>query len=69
MFLDSFLAHTLFWHFALSRDADFSFMIGSIIAMLLMDKLGRKVLLLWSFFGMVNSSLTDLVIEIPFMYN
>ncbi|XP_022732140.1 probable plastidic glucose transporter 2 isoform X3 [Durio zibethinus] len=28
---------------------------GSIIAMLLMDKLGRKVLLLWSFFGMTIS--------------
>ncbi|MBA0752568.1 hypothetical protein Gogos_001391 [Gossypium gossypioides] len=28
---------------------------GSIIAMLLMDKLGRKMLLLWSFFGMAIS--------------
>ncbi|KAL4278552.1 hypothetical protein GQ457_03G046310 [Hibiscus cannabinus] len=28
---------------------------GSIIAMLLMDKLGRKLLLLWSFFGMAMS--------------
>ncbi|XVE98148.1 hypothetical protein REPUB_Repub03eG0080500 [Reevesia pubescens] len=28
---------------------------GSIVAMLLMDKLGRKVLLLWSFFGMTIS--------------
>lgn len=27
--------------------------VGSIIAMTLMDRLGRKVLLLWSFFGMV----------------
>ncbi|KAG4197460.1 hypothetical protein ERO13_A05G024400v2 [Gossypium hirsutum] len=28
---------------------------GSIVAMLLMDKLGRKLLLLWSFFGMTMS--------------
>uniref|UniRef100_A0A6N2KNH2 Major facilitator superfamily (MFS) profile domain-containing protein n=1 Tax=Salix viminalis TaxID=40686 RepID=A0A6N2KNH2_SALVM len=28
---------------------------GSVIAMVLMDKLGRKVLLLWSFFGMAVS--------------
>ncbi|MBA0622235.1 hypothetical protein Godav_007796 [Gossypium davidsonii] len=34
---------------------DFSFIIGSIVAMLLMDKLGRKLLLLWSFFGMTMS--------------
>ncbi|MBA0817013.1 hypothetical protein Gohar_001614, partial [Gossypium harknessii] len=36
---------------------------GSIIAMLLMDKLGRKMLLLWSFFGMVNSSFTNFLME------
>ncbi|EOY30744.1 Major facilitator superfamily protein isoform 5 [Theobroma cacao] len=42
---------------------------GSIIAMLLMDKLGRKVLLLWSFFGMVNIILlTNFLLESPFMY-
>lgn len=29
---------------------------GSIVAMVLMDKLGRKVLLEWSFFSMVISS-------------
>ncbi|KAA8534954.1 hypothetical protein F0562_029957 [Nyssa sinensis] len=29
-------------------------LLGSIIALILMDKLGRKVLLLWSFFGMVK---------------
>ncbi|KAE9588060.1 putative major facilitator, sugar transporter, major facilitator superfamily [Lupinus albus] len=29
-------------------------LLGSILAMILMDKLGRKVLLLWSFFGMVR---------------
>ncbi|MBA0668903.1 hypothetical protein Gotur_022739 [Gossypium turneri] len=32
---------------------------GSIIAMLLMDKLGRKMLLLWSFFGMAISMLVQ----------
>ncbi|XVE70439.1 hypothetical protein DITRI_Ditri10aG0072800 [Diplodiscus trichospermus] len=34
---------------------------GSIIAMLLMDKLGRKVLLLWSFFGMTISMVLQVV--------
>ncbi|KAM7256629.1 hypothetical protein ACFE04_012370 [Oxalis oulophora] len=33
----------------------FANLTGSIVAMLLMDKLGRKVLLLWSFFGMAVS--------------
>jgi sugar porter (SP) family MFS transporter len=33
----------------------FANLTGSIVAMILMDKLGRKVLLLWSFFGMAVS--------------
>ncbi|GMI84285.1 hypothetical protein like AT1G67300 [Hibiscus trionum] len=32
-------------------------LLGSVIAMVLMDKLGRKMLLLWSFFGMAISML------------
>ncbi|MFS7898244.1 putative major facilitator, sugar transporter, major facilitator superfamily [Helianthus anomalus] len=34
---------------------------GSIIALLLMDKLGRKVLLLWSFFGMAVSTIFQVI--------
>ncbi|KVI01261.1 General substrate transporter [Cynara cardunculus var. scolymus] len=36
-------------------------LLGSIIALLLMDKLGRKVLLLWSFFGMAISTVFQVV--------
>ncbi|KAL4563928.1 hypothetical protein LXL04_027977 [Taraxacum kok-saghyz] len=36
-------------------------LLGSFIALLLMDKLGRKVLLLWSFFGMAISTVIQVV--------
>ncbi|KAI3495854.1 hypothetical protein L1887_38200 [Cichorium endivia] len=36
-------------------------LLGSVIALLLMDKLGRKVLLLWSFFGMAISTVLQVV--------
>ncbi|KAJ9551294.1 hypothetical protein OSB04_015339 [Centaurea solstitialis] len=36
-------------------------LLGSIIALLLMDKLGRKVLLLWSFFGMAMSTVFQVI--------
>ncbi|KAJ9548717.1 hypothetical protein OSB04_021260 [Centaurea solstitialis] len=36
-------------------------LLGSIIALLLMDKLGRRVLLLWSFFGMAISTVFQVV--------
>ncbi|XP_071723691.1 probable plastidic glucose transporter 2 [Rutidosis leptorrhynchoides] len=41
-------------------------LLGSFIALLLMDKLGRKVLLLWSFFGMAISSVLQVVAAGPF---
>ncbi|KAK8581758.1 hypothetical protein V6N13_144762 [Hibiscus sabdariffa] len=41
--------------FALQQLSGVANLSGSIIAMLLMDKLGRKLLLLWSFFGMAMS--------------
>ncbi|GJS77211.1 probable plastidic glucose transporter 2 isoform X1 [Tanacetum coccineum] len=36
-------------------------LLGSFIALLLMDKLGRKVLLLWSFFGMAISTVVQVI--------
>ncbi|PWA77360.1 peptidase S59, nucleoporin [Artemisia annua] len=36
-------------------------LLGSFIALLLMDKLGRKVLLLWSFFGMEDLELMEFI--------
>uniref|UniRef100_A0A5B7A2D6 Putative plastidic glucose transporter 2 isoform X1 n=1 Tax=Davidia involucrata TaxID=16924 RepID=A0A5B7A2D6_DAVIN len=36
-------------------------LLGSIIALILMDKLGRKVLLLWSFFGMALSMALQII--------
>ncbi|KAK8547194.1 hypothetical protein V6N13_097912 [Hibiscus sabdariffa] len=40
---------------------------GSIIAMLLMDKLGRKLLLLWSFFGMTMALVLQVAAANTFM--
>ncbi|KAE8714140.1 putative plastidic glucose transporter 2 [Hibiscus syriacus] len=40
---------------------------GSIIAMLLMDKLGRKLLLLWSFFGMTMAMVLQVAAANTFM--
>ncbi|KAL9172253.1 hypothetical protein ABFS82_03G033100 [Erythranthe guttata] len=36
-------------------------MTGSFIALVLMDKLGRKALLLWSFFGMAVSTVIQVL--------
>uniref|UniRef100_A0A5B7A3S9 Putative plastidic glucose transporter 2 n=1 Tax=Davidia involucrata TaxID=16924 RepID=A0A5B7A3S9_DAVIN len=44
-------------------------LLGSIIALILMDKLGRKVLLLWSFFGMAASMALQITAASPFMSN
>ncbi|RAL45373.1 hypothetical protein DM860_013769 [Cuscuta australis] len=40
---------------------------GSIIAMTLMDKLGRKVLLLWSFWGMTMAMFTQVLASFSFI--
>lgn len=40
--------------------------LGSIVAMLMMDKLGRKVLLLGSFLGMVKISFGMPIINVTF---
>lgn len=39
----------------LTTDCTISLSTGSLVALILMDKLGRKILLLWSFSGMVNN--------------
>ncbi|KAK8980022.1 hypothetical protein V6N11_061242 [Hibiscus sabdariffa] len=53
--------------FALQQLSGVANLSGSIIAMLLMDKLGRKLLLLWSFFGMTMALVLQVAAANTFM--